>query len=510
MKELSEGPVRLHSARDPHKEALRYVLSLSELTGSRVIVVTEPGESFLAHALRQQCPYARIVAVRYGRTLFRDTDSLWDSVWRPGSSVSLSSFLFALLPEDILPQVSFVPWKPSDERWPTEASEIWRELAVVIRTQRSVLQTRAYFGPRWLSNSIKNAILATNIVEDAPIRVPAILAASGPTLERFFPFQERNSFFFIALSSAVTAILSHGITPDLCVTTDGGYWATFHIANIPPDVPLAFPLEAAVPARVLSANPLLLFDYGSPVESALFSLSGIHGATTEQSGTVAGTAALYALSRSDCEVFAAGLDLSPGAARAHCAPHAFDGIVDAAGTRLSPLCQTLFERNSSSAALEIYARWFSERKGDFSRRFFRINPAQNNLGNIQEADVAMVKRAARASTAPEGKPAYEKKQKSKSLGQISEWLMECSEALRNRELSRNVANYALQGMGLTRDETVKTGNEAVLANLLQLVSFRDYLSLLRRDPDQFEIPESVSRDLTSLARRARALEVGTS
>ncbi len=508
MTEPTERPVRLHSARDPHKEAHRYISSLPELRGSRVVVVTEPGESYLATALRDLHPEARIVAVRYGDTRFLDSDQLWDAVWRPGFGVSLATFLFSLLTEEILPQTAFVAWKPSDGYWPAESSAAWAEIAAVMRTQRSVLQTRVHFGPRWLSNSVRNAILSGSVVADEPIRVPCVITASGPTLARLFPFENRDSFFVIALSSSLTAVLARGITPDLCITTDGGYWANRHIANIPPNVPVAFPLEAALPSRVLGSNRLLVFDYGSPLERALFSLSGVRGTPAEQSGTVAGTAALYALSRSDREVFAAGLDLAPGSARNHCMPHAFDGIVESSSSRVFPISQNLYERASSAAALEIYARWFSSRTGDFAKRFFRINPAQSSLGGIREADRSLVERAARDSAAPNGKPAFDNGVQKAPRGLVSAWLTESTEAFKDRGRTRDLAEYIAHEALAGDANAVAPDDRAVLADLLKLVSFRDYLALLREGPETWVAPEGISRDLEALSGKARTLEAG--
>lgn len=74
-------PVKLHSAYNPQKEAERFS---ETITGSpKIIIITEPGESYLAPVLRNKFPHAKLIAIRYTDTYFLSSDKLWNSVWRP-------------------------------------------------------------------------------------------------------------------------------------------------------------------------------------------------------------------------------------------------------------------------------------------------------------------------------------------------------------------------------------------------------------------------------------------
>jgi len=100
-------PFRLHSKYNPHKEAEQFVNTIG---GSpSIIVITEPGESYLAPALRSSFPHARLIAIRYTDDLFSDSDTFWDVVWRPLQG-NLPFFLLAYIPDELLGATRFLSW----------------------------------------------------------------------------------------------------------------------------------------------------------------------------------------------------------------------------------------------------------------------------------------------------------------------------------------------------------------------------------------------------------------
>ena len=374
--------IRLHSRYNPRKEAARYIEAQSFSCNPLFIVVTEPGESYLAQELRARFPAASILAIRYDKTLFSESDGLWDGVWRPGTGFEVSSWLFSMIPDECLPLTVFLPWKPSDSAWPSLSAYVWNSIASVIRLQTSVMYTRSAFGKRWLANCVRNAILARNLTIGEYTDKPALLVASGPSLECLFPFNREN-FYVCAVSSAVTCLSAHGVTPDLCIATDGGFWALGHFRNLSGDITVAFPCEAAIPSRVLERNPIQFLDYGSAIERTLLSIAGVKADAASRNGTVSGTAALYLLEHCSGNVYAAGLDLCSSQSFSHARPSANAPAVDAATSRTRPLCQALHESSRDTASLDMYAAWFSSRGDAFKRRFFRIGSAGKTLNGIE-------------------------------------------------------------------------------------------------------------------------------
>jgi hypothetical protein len=371
----------LHSRYDPIKEAARFLDAQTIFCVPSIVIVTEPGESHLAGELKNRYPEAKIIAIRYQDSLFTDSDCLWDAVWRPCLGKTVVSFLLDLIPDELLPVTVFFPWKPADSVWPDIARAVWNDIAALVRLQQSIMRTRAHFGKRWFSNMVLNGVRATRFMRMSNQRKPVLLAAAGPSLDRLYPF-DRESFCLCAVSAAVKSLLFRQYIPDLCVATDGGFWAREHLIGIPGDIPVAFPLEAAIPSEILVTNPLIMLSYGSVLEREFHSRLGIAAIPAVRNGTVSGTAALLALSLTTDKVYAAGLDLAPSASFSHTRPYATDARSVACECRLSPQSNRLYEQNRETAALDAYALWFSSRDENFRKRFCRIASTGRPLEGI--------------------------------------------------------------------------------------------------------------------------------
>ena len=445
--------------------------------------MTEPGESHLAGALRTRYPAARLLAIRYDKELFAESDTLWDGVWRPGTGSEVSSWLFSAIPDEHLPLTAFLPWKPSDSIWPSLSAYVWNSIASVIRLQTSVMYTRSAFGKRWLMNCVRNAMLARNVEELACPRKTVLLAAAGPSLESIFPLDPAG-FFVCSVSSALTCLLDRGVRPDLAIATDGGYWALAHLRRIPHDVPLAFPLEAAVPTKVLRENPLVLLDYGSDLEKFLLETAGIRAEGAERNGTVTGTAASFLLDRFPGPVYASGLDLKPVHERSHARPNAGLFAVEANSSKTKPLSHTSFEAGRDTSSLDIYASWFSSRDASFRERFMRIGNEGRPLEGIRSITLADFRglcsvsgdwRDEQTPSVPRrGRPLQERKEK------ILSWLRSDSMAF--------------------AEDPYSIPNDPLHHEILQMVSYTGYVKYLKYARSGGPEARESARELANEAR----------
>ena len=148
-------PFRLHSKYNPNKEAEQFISTIEGKPS--IIVITEPGESYLAPILKTQFPSAKRIAVRYSETLFSDSDHLWDAVWRQGNG-SLPFFLLSHIPDEKLAGTRFLSWKAADKAFPDAADTVWKNIRYAIDMLTSVMHTRSFFGKKWLKNTIDNFI----------------------------------------------------------------------------------------------------------------------------------------------------------------------------------------------------------------------------------------------------------------------------------------------------------------------------------------------------------------
>ena len=376
-------PFRLHSKYNPHKEAEQFAASIE---GSpSIIVITEPGESYLAPVLRAKFPCAKRIAVRYSESFFSDSDNLWDAVWRPGIG-SLPFFLLSHIPDEKLAGTRFISWKAADKAFPDEADTIWKNIRYAIEIMTSLMHTRSFFGNKWLKNTINNFI---ELEHPATLQFGTqdfILAGAGPSLERLTAAQA-ESYSVFAVSSACAALTARHIPINLCIGTDAGYWALPHFDRLPADVPIAFPLEAAVPVSILKKHPCVPLSYNSPLESALFTAANLQPLAARENGTVTGTACDLLLRHTGRNIILAGVDLAAAKGFTHARPHASIARLFAAADKFHPLADALAVQNFAAQSLETYRQWFLQLPPESARRLFRAGTGGAPLPNIKPVDL---------------------------------------------------------------------------------------------------------------------------
>jgi hypothetical protein len=458
----------LHSSYNPSREAERYVDAIQFSNKPLYIVVTEPGESWLAVPLRKKFPDALLLALRYTDSEFRDTDQLWDGVWRPGSTQTCQSFLFNIISDEYLPLTSFVAWKPSDAAWPEISISVWNAIAQLIALQKTVMHTRTHFGKRWLVNMLRNVVFVETVMElDAPDK-PVFLACAGPSLEKNLS-GDYSELFVCSVSSALSSLISHGHTPDLCFATDGGNWALSLFDDLSDSIPVAFPLEAAIPSRVRERNACVMLDYGSVLESELLSMAGVRGKKARRNGTVAGTAADFFIEHSNVPIYAAGLDLCVGTAYSHARPHPSLNRLETTTQRMKPLCGEVYARSGDVASLDAYSSWFSSRNSVFKSRFFRLEPVSRSIEGIETVSMDDIQFSVTGN-----KPLYtaqkitEKKLRIESVQSYLEQFRERAD--RCLQIKNDSEKASVYGSELD----VSAGKE-----MLQMISYTGYVNCLK-------------------------------
>lgn len=381
---MNLSPPTLHSRYNPEKEASRFVDSLNPGYIPHCILVTEPGESYIHSYLRKKFPHSTLVAARYQNDLYHESDILWDSVYRPGMPQSFSQFLSSITGDMDISYCLFVTWKPSDSAWPDTARELWRSIASFIQLQQSVMYTRATFGKKWLSNSIMNSVMAENIVQvRQDILSDVLVLASGPSGELNSSLL-RMDLPLVSVTSSTLFLNSLGIIPSLYITTDGGYWAGRYLDDIPAMAPLAFPVEAALPRKVLSDNPCLLLDYGSAFEKFLFSTFRVPVLPLERNATVGGSSVLLAGTITRGHIFTIGLDLCPSKGYPHARPHFQASAVLDSADRIQSVGLKSYAMNSDSRSIHAYANWFEDHAHLLAKKMTRIEGAQRKLAGFTD------------------------------------------------------------------------------------------------------------------------------
>lgn len=338
------------------------------------MVITEPGESYTAEFLRARFPHAKLIAVRYTNDAFTSSDIQWDAVWRPDCG-SLHSFLINHIPDELLGQTAFVPWEPANRIWRAQAQSTWQEITYTIKVIQSEIATRIYFGKRWLLNTLRNVFFL-----ERPVRVcltaPEVLCvAAGFGLEQI----TRVGLPIVAVSSALQALLYRNISPDICMSTDGSFWAAEHFPPAP-TLPVLFPLEACIPPRVFKYSPISLLNYHSHTEHFFLQHLHIPSVSAQRHGSVMGTALEYLLQCGVHSIYLAGLDLHPGKGFQHARPHASFKRFNP--KRTEPLA-TCIAGNFDNHSLETYAHWFYSLPQEKIQKLTRLNTEHAPPSNVR-------------------------------------------------------------------------------------------------------------------------------
>ncbi len=385
--------VRLHSAYNPSQEALRFVQGLQCDFSPAYILVTGAGLSYSAVYLRKTFPKAILIALHYS-TEFKITEKLWDKsfYYSENNSMPLAEQLFSYMGEEGIVSCFFISWKPSEKAFPEESSRAWMEIKSAVIKSRNVLATRSFFARRWVKNTIRFCLYANKTCYFQKGSSPIVVCASGPSLETSIPHLKKNrdSFFLIAVSSALKPLVTRGIIPDVCVSTDGGFWAKKHISfalKEHPEIPLALSPESAVFTPLLNDTMVIPLSYGDGISEQFMKEFGYTGTIAYRNGTVSGTAAQLGLSLTDGNVYFCGLDLAPGQGFVHTQPNELECTDNPKDFRLRPTATRITPSNFPSASLNIYRNWFSS--STFNKRLFRLSDNfefSNTLGEIKDVN----------------------------------------------------------------------------------------------------------------------------
>lgn len=388
----------LHSSYNPEKEAERFVSQLEIDYIPEYIIILAPALSYCAAYLRKRFPEAKLIAIHFSKQ-FTDTDFNWDNILYIENTIDFSiaskfleDKLFSIMGEEGIAKSFFASWPASAAILKDEINLLWESIKNVVLKSRDIIGTRNYFSLRWISNSLRFFTQAKKIYGLKKISKPIIVAASGPSLKGVIEAlrKYRDRFYLIAVSSALKPLLYEEIIPDLCISTDGGYWAKKHLEPLlkEKNIPLAVSAEAAIPGKILEQNPIVPLVYGDGPEAKLFEECNIKAFKAYRNGTVSGTAVQLALMLSDSHIYCCGLDLSTAKGFQHTQPNELENINCIADYKLSNKITRLTSSEQHSGSLDIYRNWFCSRDKAFASRVSRFSTSNlKQLGNIEDINV---------------------------------------------------------------------------------------------------------------------------
>ncbi len=378
----------LHSAYNPTKEAERFAENLT-ITYEKTIIIIEPALSYCATFIKRKYPVARLGAIRFSKD-FSNYNSEFDFILdlTDLGANAVSDKLLNYLGEEEVFSTKFVDWEPSKKAFADEYTVTINAIKDCMEKAKTLLVTREYFEKKWFLNTINFIKYVKHPVTlNGAITKDILIITSGPSLmdslETIKKFQ--NCFFIIVLSSALAVCKKNNIRIDLCMTTDGGFWAGEHLKHIAKDTVLAVPAEAYVPKKLLNNNMILPLHYKDGLSKKILDMCNFtNSLEAERNGTVSGTAVKFALQNGKNNIFFTGLDMANAKGFQHSQPNELESNNSLTDFRTRTKESRMAKSEFSEGSMKIYLNWFQNE--DFSKKeIYRvINNPKNSLGQIKD------------------------------------------------------------------------------------------------------------------------------
>lgn len=382
----------LHSTYNPQKEAERFINTIDPQKYPSYIIFLGPALPYCIPYLRKRFPSSQLIAIQFIKD-FMYINNSWDYQLIFNNQSDLSEQLFSIIGEESSSQIEIISWNPGEKIFPKEYKVAINGIKEFLYKSKDVLGTRIFFSKRWFQNTINFFSSVKSICIPNTHNKPVLIVASGPSLEENIESikHHRDSFYIIALSSSLSVLAYHSLKPDICVSTDGGFWAKEHLKQLSScfkKIPVAFSPESSIPSFIYKTNPIIPLNYNDGFSSILYKYLNLPSLPATRNGTVSGTALFMARTLSKGPIVYAGLDLSSSKGHQHSQPNNIELLHETTDCKLSNKeTRNFYSSIKTKGSLLVYENWFSTLSPSNTTNVFRLKPQSytfiNNL-NIQE------------------------------------------------------------------------------------------------------------------------------
>ena len=379
----------IHSNYAPIKEAKKFCTNIEFSINPKVIIVVEPGLSYLYSELKDIFPNAKIGVVRFS-ILFFEYNKDWDFYINFFDEYveNFSSPFSTLFSEELLCSTVFLSWTATKNIFKNLDDILWHKIKQTVENARTILVTRQYFEKKWLINFCSNLkygnFFKINNIDLSNKEIAIV--ASGPSLENSIDLlrKYKNQLFIICLSSACSILKYYKIEPDLYLSTDGGFWAGEHLKILKDSpTPLLLPLEGFCKKSVLKNCRIIPANYNDGITSKIIKELNLNFSELKRNGTVSGTALDFAIQNSKNNIYFLGLDLQGSPSFQHAKPNILENNNFIKENKINNLETRQRKSQFNSNVLKIYRDWFYNYKK--SKNVYRVIDSKNeSLGKIKD------------------------------------------------------------------------------------------------------------------------------
>lgn len=343
-------PTHCHSRYRPEAEAHRYLESSIGGSKPALVFILGAGRNFLGKAIRSTLPGTMVVVLQVCTDFDDSLVDPGDLYWNPESPYPLEKTLASAFSSGkAAGGIALIEWPPATRGYRTVLESIRTRLQQALELYSTESATSAYWGRRWVKNSIDFVCGEGPLALPARGSAPVVIACAGPGLHEALPAirEAGRNIRLWALSSAHQALIHAGLEPELVLGTDPGFWNGTHLSlaarrNSLLAVTPSTKLGTAILDGGCSIVPVctgLGFEY-----DALAAAGDIPAIEASASGTAAGTALSVATGLNTGPVYLCGLDLAAHGLAEHASPYAFDVLDELIASRLRPALASRFSR----------------------------------------------------------------------------------------------------------------------------------------------------------------------
>lgn len=352
--------VYFHSVYDPDKEAARFVEAIKLPFEPKYLFLVEAGLKYCIKYFKQKYPNAKIYNIKMidSKELPLEKDDILEK--------DFDSFLQTLEPSDLInSEVVYWPLtnKIFDDATTKKISLIFYENLKLCKT---ILITKQFFEKKWLKNSLLFLNNIKNVYKINKISNDILIVASGPSLENSIDFikENQNKIIIFALSSAINILIKNGIKPDLCLSTDGGFWAKKHLYPLlKNNIPLAFAIEGAVPKKILQSSPIIPLVYEQGLSARIYKKTNLPFSPSLSFSTVSQTAVSFAQNLTSKNIYIIGLDLCTRKGASHSKANILEIEDSTYDNKINSRIKRISTREiRSEQSLDTYTKAFLQRK----------------------------------------------------------------------------------------------------------------------------------------------------
>jgi len=401
----------IHSKYNPHREAERFVARQIGGATPEIIILVGAGLGYINECIEKLYPGKTVLSLYLNDELYSNAYYKGNHTyhWHPLSTESIDVFFRKHIKEEHLSSLSVLEWEPCAQLYSELSLSINQSLKQIVQELNGNILTTAWFGKMWFRNTISNYLSNENYVVPDGISQPVLIASSGPSLSESFDEmrQYRQNYILLALPSSLPALIEARLIPDLQISTDPGYYSSYHLKYLFPKIPLAMPFTAGRGAWRKN-SPIFPINQKTPFEKDLYSLTGLANYPVNSNGTVSGSALELASMYTNITYFA-GLDLCFRDIQSHVKPHSFDSLLESRSSRVNPLQSVIYRRSHEAVpdfqkgirtarSLDTYKNWFNQYSTRSGMSLYRINPSPVETESFKKASLSQLPDSSEGNT----------------------------------------------------------------------------------------------------------------